>query len=270
MEDLNKRIIEDIQKTAFPSELKLAMTLKENDWTVEQNSTYYDFELDKSRGIDIIASKLFLDETNKLGVSLNLIIEVKKSHRPWVFFSIPYVQEENLSYKGPGFRQIIYTNNFKIDNLPAEKLMQEFPRNSKKFIGISYYEAFKSTKKKSDIFEAILSVIKASFYRRINDFGDSLHKEKNEENYKRPKFLPSMFQMIHIYMPIVVLDGLLYEAVVKSKEDINLYNSSYVPLTTSYSIKPYCKFFEYYPEILDVWYFKDFLIKVENWAYSLL
>ncbi|MBA4240101.1 MAG: hypothetical protein C0448_05215 [Sphingobacteriaceae bacterium] len=269
-EELKKKIITDITKTGFPSELKVASILRQSQWTCEQNSTYSDFETDRSREIDLKARKYFNRKDEKFSCAINLVIEVKKSSRPWVFFTIPN-SKNYFEFKGPGYGIIHSRKNITYTDLRGEDLMHDFPRNSTNIIGTNFYEAFKSPDEPSKIYEALMSSIKASFYevyqangllsenKSIPTTNDSLI-QKNESNHRH----------IEIYVPVVVIDGVLCISNLTEEQNIELEEALYVPVQMSHSAAPYDNYNLYHPEVISLKYISDFLKSMENWGDSLL
>lgn len=260
-EELRKKIITDIKKTGFPSELKVASVLRKNNWTVEQNGTYVDYETNRSREIDIKSYKLFKQKKSNFYFFLHLIIEVKKSERPWVFFTSKNEKEPIFGFKGPGYLQIHVADNFDSKILSAYEMGKNFPRNNEDTIGINYYEAFKSPNEPSKIYEALLSSIKAAY-----------HKVKESENHwetNTKKFDPNERIELDIYMPVVIIDGMVCKAALSDDESVTVEKSDYVPLEISHSTKPYDDHISYYPEVMTLDYLESFLQKITTWGESI-
>jgi len=272
-EQLKNKIIADIKLTGFPTELLVAQILKSSGWEIEQNGTYLDYELNKSREIDINARKVFGQYAGKkliFYVAINLVIEIKKSSkRPWIVFTIPNRKERHSTFKGPGFGQLSHSDNFTTDILTAENLMKNFPRNSESSIGTSFYEAFKGTEEPSKIYEAIMSAIKAAFYIRRQEAAEDILSEDELEEINSMEYNKNSITRLEIYMPLIVFDGLLCHASLDKNNEINLSEVQYIPLSVSHSIKPYSDNFNYYPELIRFDYMTDFLNRIDNWGKSI-
>lgn len=270
---LKKEILNDIRNTGFPCELKISSLLRKENWNVYQNGTFYDYEFKISREYDIQARKIFCykDEVNYYYFAINLIIEVKKSSKkPWVIFTVPYNKKYYVDFKGPGFGQILYSENFSIDKLSAVDLMKKFPRNEESSIGISYYEAFKSPSEPSKIYEAIISSIKSTFYARCVEASEDEASIKKFKYTKDKKFYPFKIQSLEVYMPIIILEGLLCQAVLLNDGSIKLSEGKYVPLLFSHKVEPYNNYHSYYPELVHLDYFSDFLERICQWGNSVV
>jgi hypothetical protein len=85
-EELKRKIMEDIKKTGFITELEIGSLLLRNGWRVGHSSSYNDKDLEKAREIDIIAYKGFYNEEIDFRFGIQLIFEIKKTSRHWVIF----------------------------------------------------------------------------------------------------------------------------------------------------------------------------------------
>ena len=94
-EDKTRFITEEIERSGFPFEMRVASILTENKWKVLPSSPYLDEDEGQWREIDLKACKS-TDRTQDgrgimpYSVSIGLIIECKKTDKfAWVFFSWP-------------------------------------------------------------------------------------------------------------------------------------------------------------------------------------
>lgn len=87
-EEFRKKVIDDILKTGFGSELRAIRILSESSsWSVQAGIAFYDNVLNVSRELDFVAY-LHRFRQRQPGemlfrVTIGLIAEVKKSERPW-------------------------------------------------------------------------------------------------------------------------------------------------------------------------------------------
>jgi len=92
-ESINKKIAEDLLKSGFASELEALRVLNKNDWAASPGISYFDHELNRAREVDIAAFKtyshLYQNPTNFIELTYQVLIEVKKSERPWVVLRGP-------------------------------------------------------------------------------------------------------------------------------------------------------------------------------------
>ncbi len=158
--------------------------------------------LDQLREIDLLA--FFETIASSHHSVTNLIIECKKSaEKPWVFFSAPSYTFENVAVF------LKYCSDFDVylRNQGLVPLLAQIFTGLK--VGhysdpsvprcISYYEAFRSTSAPpSEIYKAIDSVITYLDYRKKS-------RSQSAEEF-------GVFS--EFYLPIIVVDGLLFEATV--------------------------------------------------------
>jgi hypothetical protein len=84
------RIEEDMKLVGFPFEIEVTSVLKKSGWNVQNQVYYLDKNEGKPRSVDIIASKAWFEDFGAYDrLNINLVIECKKSVKPWVFFMTP-------------------------------------------------------------------------------------------------------------------------------------------------------------------------------------
>lgn len=94
MEKYKKYILEELQKTGFPTEIKVNKILSEKKWEIYSNDPYSDPKTQDVRTIDFRAELRKLDkepdfnkpEENEVTASCQLYIECKKGDIPWIFY----------------------------------------------------------------------------------------------------------------------------------------------------------------------------------------
>lgn len=271
--EFKDKIIKNIKETGFPSELIIADILRKHSYDVEQNGTYLDYELNKSREIDIYARKVFSKKENEISsywFAISLVIEVKKSSkRPWIIFTTQNNKQLFSDFKGPAYGQINFSSNFSAKCLSAKEFMKSFPRNESSIIGTSFYEAFKSPDEPSKIYEAILSAVKASFYTKWQESGEDYLTEEEVTARDDEEYKSSSLSTLEVYIPTIILDGILCEATI-TNDEIDVNETEYIPLNISHSIKPYNKYFHYYPELLTTKYLEKFLKDLDIWGNDII
>ena len=221
-----ERIKKDILESGLPLEVEISETLKQNEWTVRNQSYYLDYEEEKGRSIDILAVKRFKTRNSQIfdEVEIDLVIECKKSMKPWVFHTVGKNEDRYLragKIKELGLIPFgLYVKpwlNPKIDrSIIPEKIdksyltlffeqitrlcnISHYLNQNYNQIGIIPYVAF--TKKgeddgRDDLFKAKNQVIKATIFQ--SDCANAIIKMHNE------------YSIGFIY-PIIVLDGKLYQ-----------------------------------------------------------
>ncbi|EMB9230168.1 MULTISPECIES: hypothetical protein [Vibrio] len=79
---LSNKVLEWMNKTGFPLEMKTALSFRKQSFDVYQSHYYKDFESDKSREIDVLA--LHIDQNSTGIVDIAYVMECKASKKPWV------------------------------------------------------------------------------------------------------------------------------------------------------------------------------------------
>jgi len=267
---LEKKILEDIQKTGFVTELKVVSLLIEKGWSTEHSTTYEDKDENISREIDILASKVTYIKQLGFRLTFYLVIETKKTDRPWIVFTtskkFPELgwrimhRTDNIHKWNPvpemesgGF----YSSIFDLDCLEGN------PRNTHLRIGKAFHELGKSPKDKSQIYEGLITCGKAARY-----FKDKYQLEKEITD-----FMPEEETDVAIYLPTVVLDGLLYEVYNDEKGEITIHEETFIPIEMKYSSPHYRQGdwdLDLHPDIVSFKYLSDHLDELDKWKSSML
>lgn len=205
-----KKIESDIRRSGFPLELHVLNVCSTKN-TGRMPSIRYD-HLGEVREIDLLTFFETIDTSVRGNAILqhtgtDLIIECKKSHeKPWVFFSSPpFVAKDATPF-------LKYISDFDLyfssKNLPS-LLAQIFPSIKGCLYAdaaipkcISYYEAFRAPTPAGEIYKAIDSVIAYLTHLRQS------HAKRREKFGNFSEF----------FLPVIVLDGLLFEASVNRDE----------------------------------------------------
>ncbi|AFL81909.1 hypothetical protein Aeqsu_2451 [Aequorivita sublithincola DSM 14238] len=193
---MEEKIKEWLLKGGFPLEMKLANSLINHGFEVAQSVYYQDFDTEKYRETDIIASKF--EKINNIWTHITFVIECKKStDKPWIVLKNHKLMN-HLSDELP----VYFTNHTSIflKNLNENKSFKSdlFFKNSRN-IGYSIQTAFNNGPDKS--YEAIQSVTKACEY-----FSQKLNERKNTAAF---------------YFPVICIDGNLFEGQI-AENDISL------------------------------------------------
>ena len=241
-----KKLIQEIEKTGYPTELKVGNILTEDKWEVQYNRYYIDRDKQEGREIDITAFTS-IGKSDKCTVGLHLVCEVKKSiNKPWIVFST-----EKEYIEGYTFLKLQYSNK-NADKLLPIKMISSIDTISR--IGRSYCQGFKSKYYNTNIFEALTSTMKASEYLI----------EKNKHPSPLAEALRKEFLYINFIDPIIVLDGLLYEAYLNQKNGLELKESGHIPVSFGY-ISPAYKRYDYLVDIVTLDELPNLLIKKRKW-----
>ncbi len=213
MSDIKQKILDDLKMTGFITELEIASMLFRNCWSVYSNTNYEDLDKQSSREIDIVSIHMPNGQDENIHLELYLVIEVKKAtKRPWIIFT-----SQKRGSETPGWRMQHVLRNHRLYNLSeppgdtildSDHLSLNHPRKRFQRIGRSYHEAFKNPDEPSKIFEAVISACKACKY-----FQSTLDPGKEISDLK---FNPSEPVTCFLFVPVVVLEGELYEVYLKN------------------------------------------------------
>lgn len=206
--DEKEKIIKDLEKTGFPLEIKVTSILETCGWVVHNQEGYLDPDDNKWRTIDIAARKwLDLPKSSAYDrLHVSLVIECKKSVRPWVF----YVREK----KGMRtFRPIAAFGVLKQESSPwlhplhLTKWTDCLHSHSSDFenVAVIPYEAF-SHGERQNIFKATNQVIKALDYEMERARRSHAMAEAKEKTSGK-----AFMKLLLIFYPLIIFDGNLYE-----------------------------------------------------------
>ena len=219
-----EKIKKEIEKSGFPLEIFVIDICSTKNTGRMPNERYiYNGKL---KEMDLHA--FFEDiqfESNKKPqhTCSNLIIECKKSReKPWIFFSSPmYKDSDSLCFlKFMSTYDKYFIKNQQ--NLLFTKIYDSINKNHYKSVSIpkciSYFEAFSNTNK-SQIYDGIKSVLSFMYYK-MNEWNDRDFDEFDA--------------FTDVYYPIIVLDGLLFEALI-NRNNINIKERNHIQIRTTYN-----------------------------------
>ena len=228
MKDLKAKIKEDIKKTGYITELKVAQILEKDKWETTFGQTYQDLDEVKSREIDIVAYKVLNDKNVNLQLVFNLSIEIKHApDYPWVIFMTKdswTTYGWSILHCGECYRKepgVIFS--------PGDLNTKPLCRSDGK-TGTSFYEAFKKSDATSKIFKALIGASKAAFFK----------KEQWGEHPDNTKYTAEGQVILEFFIPLVVVEGQLFEAHLK-KDDVILKETKWIPIKLNYSSPNYSK-----------------------------
>ncbi len=207
--DIVKKIIEDLEKVGFPTEVEISSKLEHAKWMVYNGALFEDPETGKDREIDIhsvyidfslvdnIPQPVKRGDENKM-IS-HLIIEVKKTSKPWVFFdngnmSWPQIPTQNFKSTQKEFHELLL-DDFKKLGLKSHRYI-----NAK--LHKSYHVSFSSPSETSSIYEALVKTSKALDYFKSH-YGTGGYS-------------------FHLFTPIIILDGSLWSATLDKHGKVKL------------------------------------------------
>lgn len=215
-----EKIILDLQKTGYPTEITTASFLQERDWYVIHKPSFWDNEEQKSREFDIRGYREWKSNSEKLSIGAFLITECKKSEKPWVFFATPE------GYLPNRLGRIVRSNKrgtplfptyYQEDALISDDELRSFHHYFHiPIYARTFYEPFKNQENadhSSMIYSAVMSVVKATLYT---------WSDTPIENW------------IRIYYPLIVFSGNMFDARVNSDKTIELIKADHIRLSFHY------------------------------------
>jgi hypothetical protein len=219
---LESNILDELFKTGYPTEIVSAEIMQKKGWGVLHNPSYLDDTEKISREYDIRAfrSWKYVLPGGDQFIGVYLLVECKKSEKPWVFFSTPEKYDSWLGQFIKSPDRHIFSSYYSSDCYIPDSTLREFhhyfqsPRLAR-----TYHEPFKGHEKSDNssqmIFTAVMSTVKATLFHIQDRRGDN--------------WTP-------IYYPMIVFDGNLFEALVNSKDEIELVPSEHLQLAFDYMI----------------------------------
>lgn len=218
---LEEKILDDIKKSGFPAEIAITALL-DKEWMVYSGPLFFDAELGKEREIDIhavLVDNSFAKEFPRLkggkeckAIS-HLVIEVKKSEKPIVFFrygedqahSVPpstfksdHPRFHHLSLKSfgdYGSSGHLYDKEETLEGFGAKHRYMSMPLHR------TFHTAFAGTQP-SAIYEATKQLSKAlEFIKKKYATGG---------------------KVVHLFVPIAVIDGDIWSAALNDQGELSI------------------------------------------------
>lgn len=229
--ELEKKVIEDLEKSGFSSELRAIRTFMSNGWSCTGFASYIDLDRDLVTGVDLIAWKdNFIRLKNlRYGVQFNINAEVKKSEKPWVVFKemSDHVVDD-------------YLNNLTyICGLTPFDLRQSMAMGSiytkLGWRGYGIHESFKKPDAPSRSYSAFLNVCRSSETRL--DACTAYYKELEQRSEKSNNPNPYKERVVILVKPIVILDGTLIAASVLESGEVSIGEVKFAPVEFHYRSK---------------------------------
>lgn len=233
-DQLEKRLIEDLEKSGFGSEMKALRAFLSYGWVATGFANYHDLDHEETRELDLQAATVEWENSasgKELLVGFYIIAEVKKSETPWIVF-----KEKPGLFASDSWNNLVYTKN-----LPCEprQLVEPLSRHciftELKWRAHGIHEAFKRPNSHSRWYPAFVKVSKAAetFYKKC--FADS------EERLQEPTQAPDRDIQFKFFKPIVILDGVLIAASLTKLGEISLEEIKYAPLEFAFQSRNYRK-----------------------------
>ena len=239
-EDFKKKIEDDLLTSGVGSELQAIQAFRAAEWSVTGASYFVDRDENKSREVDLVASKNVeykfrespLGKKGDFGswLSYSMIVagEVKKSKHPWVVLResvdpdktyegwLNLIHSYNLPVESPAFtKEIDSTSLAKIDGR----------------VGVGIHESFKKPDSRSRWFVAAVSACKAAEHLL------SYHKQTRAEESR--SFDPGDDVDFLLVKPIVVVDSRLLAAEIGADGETVVSEIDWAPLRFEFTSPGY-------------------------------
>src|SRR5260370_11586913 len=170
---LEDKILEDVHKTGSPTEIIAASLMRSRGWYVLHNPSYLDDSEGRSREFDIRAYR-GLSETisdRRYSVGIYLMVECKKSEKPWVFFTTPAdhgdVRLGSLIISSLE-KQQVFTDRSHSESIISDAELRDFHHYFRQTrLARTFCQPFKGTEKNDYspmIYSAIMSAVKATLF----------------------------------------------------------------------------------------------------------
>jgi hypothetical protein len=228
--DLVAKIIKDLKKSGFSTELEVRKLLIDSGWHVNASFGYLDKDEDKAREIDIIATNvenLRYGDKTFAHTEFHICGEIKKSDRPWVVFD----QDTH-----PALLSCAWDNLISAINLPessakmTDSLREQSLIKVNGWLGSGIHEAFKKPNQPSRWYSSFVSVSKASeyFLEQVSPEG-----EKEIDN-----ILENPCEL-HFVQPLVVLNAPLFRAAIATTGELEVSEIDRAAFKFDYKSKNY-------------------------------
>jgi len=245
-DEMKKNILNEIETTGYPTELKVASKLRLLGLPVHENKYYIDRDMNKGREIDLETSIRHIIEEDGLFISFRVIlnVEIKKSKKPWIIFTSPKNIFDHCGYA-------LLNHHHNIDNkiLRASDITAKHSKSRVERIGRTEHIPF--TKDNPQIFTAILSSVKASIEDHYNA---REHKEiHNDDSYD-----------FTFYVPLIILDGELLDVFLDDDNNLELVEKNHILYRFNYQSPSYDED-SYMVDIIRIDEIDNFIVKQKEW-----
>lgn len=261
-QDFKNKILASIKKGGFTTELKVSKLLNKRDWLTLNNYIYFDKDKKVNREIDFYCIRSAKNNSfSKLQLKIYLTIKVKKSEKyPWVFF----VTKNEPTTLEHGLFSLTAFKNINLDI--TENLFNDYPRQKSRYVSTNHTEAFRETEV-SNIYKAVESATKATYYFHSTNELTKRKKGTPDEDYANDLFVPidpKLSSQLSIFIPLIVFEGTLMNAVLNKNSELDIEETKYVPYESYYIDDEGIEHF-YAVDIIHLDYLNKYLLEIEKW-----
>lgn len=198
---INEKLIEWVNKTGYPLEIFTESILNQYDYKIINSEIYHDKENNISRELDLFATKSWNINDYKINLDIHLLVECKKSTKPFLLLKNNSIKEKNLSLGE------IYGSDDLLSMIFLTGSPKEIDMPEKFESGFKLIQAFNTSDE--TIHKAVNTLLK-SFNHFI-----SKEKEYEDEFYKKDN--------VHsIGLPILIIDAPFYAMQLNQKSELEI------------------------------------------------
>lgn len=156
---LHKKLLLDLQKSGFASEMRTIKAVRDAGWNSSGSGIYFDRDQSITRTIDITAFKAIHNFRTGISFEYHLFVEVKKTERPWVVFR----ESEPTDTFGDAWDNPYVSHNECISLGELTPFLREHSIRSKiGWVGYGVHEAFKDPQDTGRWYAAAVTTCKGS------------------------------------------------------------------------------------------------------------
>jgi hypothetical protein len=237
--EFKQKILDDLKKTGFPSEFEVKRILRQHGarWDCTNTMGYFDLDEAKLREVDLYAYMPCGDRVSKTAYThtvWTLVIEVKKSEKPWIVFT----ERRDLVREVFRWRKDFASYRF----LPAEweknfqwLIYENSLCKGLDWIGTNVHEAFNKSPDFSRAHGALISVVKAA---------EHFHKEAEQMMGDSPKVADDISvntTNVFFIRPVLIFDGELLAAETNNDGEVFLNEIEMAPMHVNYKTTAYTR-----------------------------
>jgi hypothetical protein len=244
---LESRLRKWIENKGIPLEMKTAQLFQKLGYEISSSVNYKDSETSKIREIDIIARKYHLMDEH-IFFCINFVIECKYSqNRPWILFK--QLNKENKKEEYSTFHTAF--GNYYGDVALLELYPTDYLKNPLfKIEREPYYSIRQSLIDNKDIDSSYIAI--KQLLNAIISLKEREHKDKFFAN---------------IYIPLVIVDGQLYECYLTDNSGIEIRKNDFGMLMIS---KAESNYGQIYIRVVSYDYLDNYLIELDDGIENLL
>lgn len=206
-ESFRKKLVEDIERSGFGSEMRAIQIFSEAGWASPGPSAYLDRDANITREIDVVANQSrrgrVSEEHPAVDLYYSVVAEVKKSSSPWIIVR----SRQRAASLTDAWQNLIYSSGLREKSAISRVMSRSSLSETLGWQGQGIHESFKKPDISSRWYSAFVSACKAAEHTvEANSPEESDDTDAGRAIY------------FFIAKPIVILDGQLLAAKLKEGE----------------------------------------------------